>query len=223
MTPASERALPSRHEGKGGSAEFGRGNNLGTFSDSLSRRVEARFALASPLVRRDRSDRSAIPPELRGGHSSSSGQSAVEFALSLPLFFLLICGVMDFGRMFFVQENVQQAVESAARYASTGIHQSGTNSVTGQPYTRIQSIDDYITAQAAVPIRMGASLSSISISSVQGGAGSAGGPQDIETISITTTVPLMTPFISKFFPNGQYTFTASASIKNEPFSPTQTN
>jgi Flp pilus assembly protein TadG len=147
----------------------------------------------------------------------------VEFALALPVFFVLICGVMDFGRMFFVQENVQQAVEAGARYASTGIHQSGTNPATNKSYTRLTSIDNYIAQQASVPINMGATLSSIAISSVQGGSGSAGGPQDIETITVTTTVPLMTPIISRFFPNGLYTFTASASIKNEPFSPTQTN
>jgi TadE-like protein len=143
--------------------------------------------------------------------------------MSLPVFFVLICGVMDFGRMFFVQENIQQAVEAAARYASTGMHQSGTNPSTGRAYTRVQSIDNYILQRAAIPLGMGASLSSVSISSAQGGSGSAGGPQDIETISVTAAVPLVTPFISHFFPGKTYTFTASASIKNEPFSPTQTN
>jgi Flp pilus assembly protein TadG len=150
------------------------------------------------------------------------GQSSAEFALSLPVFFILICGVMDFGRMFFVQENIQQAIEAGARYASTGNHQSGINSRTGQAYTRVQSIDDYIAQQASIPMTMGAQLGSVQISSVQGGAASPGGPEDIETISVTTTVPLMTPIISHFFPNGQYMFTASATIKNEPFSPSQT-
>jgi Flp pilus assembly protein TadG len=147
----------------------------------------------------------------------------MEFALALPVFFLLIFTVMDFGRMFFVQEDIEQAVLAGARYASTGTHQAGTNPATGQPYSRVQSIQDYIQQQASVPITMGASLSSIQVSSVNGGVGSAGGPQDLETISLTTTLPLMTPFVSRFFPNGQYTFTASATIKNEPFAPNQTN
>ncbi len=142
--------------------------------------------------------------------------------MTLPVFFVLILGVMDFGRLFFIQENIQQAVDAGARYGSTGIHQSGTNPATGQAYTRVQSITDYIQQQAAAPIGMGASLSTISISSATGGAGSAGGPQDIETISVTATVRLMTPFISRFFPSGQYTFTSSATIKNEPFPPSQT-
>ena len=157
------------------------------------------------------------------GSRSATGQSAAEFALALPVFFILIFSVMDFGRMFFVQENVQRAVEAGARYASTGNHQSGTNPSTGQAYSRIQSIQNYVQQQASIPINMGAALSSFQISSVSGGTGSAGGPQDIETISLTTSLPLMTPMISHFFSNGQYTFTASATIKNEPFPPGQTN
>jgi len=129
---------------------------------------------------------------------------------------------MDFGRMFFIQENIQQAVEAGARYASTGNHQSGTNPATGQAYTRVTSISDYIQTQAATSITMGATLGAVQISSLAGGVGSAGGPQDIETVSLTTTVPLMTPVISKFFPSGKYTFTCSATIKNEPFPPGQT-
>jgi len=150
------------------------------------------------------------------------GQSAVELALILPLFFLLVFSVMDFGLMFFVQENVQQAVLAGARFASTGNHEAGTSPSTGKPYSRIQSIQDYITQQASLPIGMGAALSAIQVSSVNGGAGSPGGPQDVETISVTTSLSLITPFLSHFFTNGKYTFTASATVANEPFPPGQT-
>ena len=129
---------------------------------------------------------------------------------------------MDFGRMFFIQENIQQAVETGVRYASTGNHESGTNAKTGSAYTRLQSITDYINQQASIATTMGASLGSLQVSSVTGGAGSPGGPGDVETISVTTTLTLMTPMISHFFPNGQYTFVSSATIKNEPFPPSQT-
>jgi len=140
----------------------------------------------------------------------------------MPIFFILIFGVMDFGRMFFIQESIQQAVAAGVRYASTGNHESGTDPKTKTAYTRLQSITDYINQQASIPITMGASLGSLQISSVSGGSGSPGGPGDIETISVTTTVTLMTPVISKFFPSGKYSFTSSATIKNEPFPPSQT-
>ena len=162
------------------------------------------------------------PKTLLGRLGWATGQSAVEFALALPVFFLLVFTVMDFGRMFFVQENIQRALLQGARYASTGNHQAGNDPSTGKAYTRLASIQKYVNQQASIPISMGASLSTLQVSSVNGGAGSPGGPQDIETISVTTTLPLMTPFVSRFFPNKQYTFVSSATVQNEPFPPSQT-
>src|ERR1700722_20631179 len=53
---------------------------------------------------------------------SRSGQSLVEFALVAPLFFLLVFGITDFGRLFFTQETLQFAIREAGRYAVTGQH-----------------------------------------------------------------------------------------------------
>jgi len=147
----------------------------------------------------------------------------VEFAIVIPIFLLLVFGIMEFARLFFVQDNVERAVAATARYASIGTHESGTDPSTGKPYTRVKSITDYLQQQASEAKALGASLSNIQISSTYGGAGTAGGPQDIATISLTVTVPLWTPLISRGFPNGQYTFTSSASTKNEPFPPNQAN
>lgn len=150
------------------------------------------------------------------------GQSAVELALVVPAFLLLMFAVMDFARLFFVQESLQQAVLAGTRYASTGNHESGTDPTTGQPYTRVGSIDYYIEQDAAVAISLGATLGSINVSSVYGGAGSAGGPQDIVTVSVTATLTMMTPMIANFFPKGQYAFTVNSTVKNEPFPPSET-
>ena len=139
------------------------------------------------------------------------GQAMVEFILVAPLYFLLIFAVMDFGRMFFVQMNLQQAVQEAARYASTGNHMNDPNNP-GQTLSRINSIIADVQQMA-----IGASVSNVQISSVGGGAGSAGGPGDTVTVSLTTNLPLMTPLVSAFFPNGTYTFTSSATVQNEPF------
>jgi Flp pilus assembly protein TadG len=148
---------------------------------------------------------------------SKKGQTMMEFALIAPLFFLLIFAVMDFGRMFFVQVNVQQAVQEAARFASTGNHLSDPSNP-GSNMTRVASI----VAMAQQSAWSGANLTNVQVSSLKGGAGSAGGPGDTVTVSLTTNLPLMTPMVSKFFPGGAYTFTSSATFKNEPFSPTNT-
>jgi len=146
------------------------------------------------------------------------GQTFVEFAMVAPIFFFLIFAIFDFGRLFFVQMNLEQAVFEAGRFASTGNHVSDPNNP-GQTLSRIDSIIN-VAEQAATGL--GANISNIQISSLNGGNGSAGGPGDTVTVSLTATLPLMTPFVSRFFPGGVYTFTSSSSFKNEPFSPSET-
>jgi Flp pilus assembly protein TadG len=140
----------------------------------------------------------------------------MEFILVAPLYFLLTFAVIDFGRMFFVQMSVQQAIQEAARYASTGNHLPDPNNP-GQNLSRVNSIVAEVQ-QAAI----GANVTSVQISSLAGGAGSAGGPGDTVTVSVTTNLQLMTPMVASFFPNGIYTFTSSATVQNEPFSPSNT-
>lgn len=145
------------------------------------------------------------------------GQAMVEFILVAPLYFLLTFAVIDFGRMFFVQMTVQQAVQEAARYASTGQHLPNPN-VPGQNLSRVASITAEVQQDA-----VGATITNVQISSLAGGVGSAGGPGDTVTVSVTTNLALMTPMVGNFFPNGVYTFVSSATFRNEPFSPSNTN
>lgn len=49
---------------------------------------------------------------------SDRGATAVEFALVLPLLLVLVVGLIDFGRMGFVQVSVTSASREGARYSS---------------------------------------------------------------------------------------------------------
>lgn len=137
-------------------------------------------------------------------------QAALEFAIVAPIFLFLLFAIVDFGRMFFLQMDMQNALDEAGRFASTGNVLPGASgaNLTAQ---RISSILE-VAQQAAV----GANITSIQISSVGGGSGNPGGPGDTVTLSLTTSLQL-TPIVGKFFPNGAYTFTASTTFKNEPF------
>src|SRR5450759_1951466 len=53
-------------------------------------------------------------------HRSSSGQALIEFALILPLLFLLIVNVINFGGMFFAWICVSNAARTGAQYYTTG-------------------------------------------------------------------------------------------------------
>jgi Flp pilus assembly protein TadG len=146
---------------------------------------------------------------------ASRGQTLLEFALVFPMFLMLICGVVDFSHVFYAEMTVQNALRQAGRFATTGNHLQDSN---GNNLSRVSSI--ITTAQQAAP---GFDFSQINISSVAGGAGSAGGPGDIVTISLSSAVPMLTPIMAPFFkPNGAYSFTVSVTFKNEPFLPGQT-
>jgi Flp pilus assembly protein TadG len=142
-----------------------------------------------------------------------TGEAMVEFALVAPLFFVLMFGVMDFGRLFFTQETLQYAVREAGRYAVTGQHQTDKS---GSSASRVQSIKNIINQYS-----LGMNISNISITS-GGVTNYAGGPRQTVVVSVTDNLKLITPMIGRFFPNNTYSFTVSTSFMNEPFDPGQT-
>jgi Flp pilus assembly protein TadG len=147
---------------------------------------------------------------------SEEGQSLVEFALVFLVFIFLVFAIFDFGHLFFVEMAAQNAIQEAARYGSTGQHLPDPKNP-GNTLSRVISIEDTLNNDS-----IGVQFSNPQITSAVGGSGSAGGPGDMLTLSATVNMPLMTPMIARMFPNGQYTFTASVTIMNEPFPPSQT-
>ena len=124
---------------------------------------------------------------------------------------------MDFARLFYVELTLQNAVRQAGRFAITGNHMPDPQHQ-GQNLSRVNSI-----IQVAQNAADGLDVSAIQVSSLGGGNGSAGGPGDTVTISLTTNLKLMTSFVAQYFTNGTYTFTVSVSFKNEPFPPGDTS
>lgn len=64
----------------------------------------------------------SVRPQRRSTANSQSGAVAVEFALVLPIFLVLVLGIFEFGRAFNIQISLSEAAREAARYAA--IHQS---------------------------------------------------------------------------------------------------
>ena len=54
-----------------------------------------------------------------GRRQGSRGQSLVEFALVLPIFMLIVFGIIDGGRVVFANNDMAQATRNVARVAST--------------------------------------------------------------------------------------------------------
>lgn len=150
------------------------------------------------------------------------GQSLVEFAVVAPLFFLLVFGVTDFGRLFFTKTTLQHALREAGRYAVTGQHQQDPNNP-ATPLSRVQSIRNIAQSRAAglLPASSNIDVKAYDSQGRVDAAHPAGLPGETVVVSLTTQLTLITPLIGKFFPQvngkGVYTFTVSTSFKNEPF------
>ncbi len=71
---------------------------------------------------------------------SESGTSTIEFALVAPIFFMMIFGVIDMGRAYWLISSMEYAVEGAGRYVM--INTSATSSqVTSQAKANLYAID----------------------------------------------------------------------------------
>lgn len=60
------------------------------------------------------------------GRRGDHGNVAVEFALAAPFFLIFVMGIIDFGRLFWIKNTIQYAVEETARYAM--VHPTVTTS-----------------------------------------------------------------------------------------------
>jgi len=138
-----------------------------------------------------------------------------EFALVVPLFFLLFFGIVDCARLFNTQLMLQYALREAGCFAVTGNHLPNPSDP-NQTLSRVNSIIE-IANRAA-----GRQLNGINITSHLGGSGHAGGPSDTITISLVHDMPLLTPVVGRFFPNGVYRCSVITTFRNEPFPPDQT-
>ena len=69
------------------------------------------------------------------GSASDRGAAAVEFALVVPVLFLLVFGILDYGRFFFDSVSLRQGAREAARQAV--VQKYGASCTTGNVGVKI--------------------------------------------------------------------------------------
>jgi Flp pilus assembly protein TadG len=143
---------------------------------------------------------------VRARIGSRTGQSAVEFILSIPLVLLVLAGIFDFGRHFYTRLTLRHAVAEAGRFAVTGAVLIDPN--TGQPMTRANSIVQTILNNAS---SLNVQVSNLVIAPPNGG-----GPGQVVTITATYRDYFAMAPIVKYFGNGYVDFTVSTVMMNEP-------
>lgn len=60
------------------------------------------------------------------------GAAAVEFALIVPIFLVLVLGIFEFGRAFNIQVSLSEAAREAARYAAINYADAGYSDADAQ-------------------------------------------------------------------------------------------
>ena len=79
------------------------------------------------------------------------GQSMVEFALILPVFLLILCGIIDFGWLFYNQLSLNNACREGARYA---VVNTAENADTQAIINHIENLSTNVFANDGVDINV---------------------------------------------------------------------
>jgi Flp pilus assembly protein TadG len=149
------------------------------------------------------------------------GSSAVEFALALPFFIILVIGIIEFGWYFFVQHTLQYATREGMRLALVGRTLTGSS---GNPMTREASIIETIQEQASAAVSPGKLL--ISIYPVKAdfsdpanwqATQDAGDPGEYMRVRTLYDHKLFTPLIGHLFSGGHIVIQAEGTYRNESF------
>lgn len=123
---------------------------------------------------------------------NEEGQAMVEFALVLPILLLLLCSILDFGWIFGNQLLANNAGREAARY--TAVHYNDSNS------------DDDKAIAAGIVAAQAPSLTG-AIVDIQKS-------NEMITVSVQSTVPVLTPFLSAIL-GENYTIKTKTTMRLE--------
>ena len=157
---------------------------------------------------------------LRGRNGTMDrGGTMVEFALTLPIFIILVVGIIEFGWCFFVQHTLQYATREGMRLAIVGRTLTDTSGTTLSP---VASIIYTIRQEASLAVNPDSVL--ISIYQVGTNFSDPANWQNTQTdgnrgdyMRVRTRVihTFFTPLIGRFFPGGTMTIQAEGTFRNE--------
>jgi Flp pilus assembly protein TadG len=139
----------------------------------------------------------------------------VEAAIATPLILLVTFAIVDFGSMFYCWLALESGVSQATRFAVTGNAMDDPDNP-GTPLSREASIKAAMR-QATPTLTIPDSAFSFQhlAPGATAWAGGAGGPADIEKVTVQYTWDLMTPLLRPFFTNGEITIRVESTMKNE--------
>ncbi len=147
------------------------------------------------------------------------GGTMVEFALTLPVFIILVVGIIEFGWCFFVQHTLQYATREGMRLALVG---RTLTDASGNVMNPLASIIYTIRQEASLAVNPDSVLISIypvgnnfSDPTNWENTQTAGNRGDYMRVRTRVVHTFFTPLIGAFFPGGQMTIQAEGTYRNE--------
>jgi hypothetical protein len=145
---------------------------------------------------------------------SRKGQSLVEFALTLPIFLVVVFGAIDMARYYHTQEQMTHIIRSALRKAVVYRTDDSTNTLTRREYF-IQEAEKATVNLSLVmpPTNPGSASASDSIVMDPSNCGEH--DQDV-TVTIQKSFTFVTPFINEIAQGAgaSYPYTMKVVIKS---------
>ncbi len=123
-----------------------------------------------------------------------SGQSMVEMALITPLLLLLLCGIIEFGIMFGTQLTIQNDSREGARYAAIHASESG--------------VEDTIEMMLGTNAITSGKNITVTFTDATRKSG-------FVTVTVTTTIPAITPVGYMVFNDGEKEMLSATTMKVE--------
>lgn len=129
------------------------------------------------------------------------GQALVEFALVLPLLLLLVCGIIDFGWLFYNQLSLQNACREGARYAC--VHSTEAD------------IDDKVNSKVKENLPGNLQADSGGLRTTVTYTDSATPTAGDVTVEATAKLQFLTPVLSTVYQSTETTMKSSVTMKVE--------
>jgi Flp pilus assembly protein TadG len=155
--------------------------------------------------------------------AARGGNAGIEFALSGPLFLILLFAILEMGLDTFTQAELDDAAHDAARQIALG-NDTTSASVVGTVCIKLVLISPKCTSSVSVYVTSGTSFASLTAAHVTAAGGlssstfTPGGANADVLLQVAFTRTFVLPFFSSLIGGNQTnTLLSSVAFQNEPF------
>ena len=139
-------------------------------------------------------------PRLLRRRDGEAGQGMVEFALTAPIIFMVILGLVDGGRLVFINNELSEAVREGARFGAV------QGRAAAEAEGELTVVSDEVRSHIVIAPTPAVTVSCTDLGAAGGDCGSG----DLLSVSVRSSVSPITPFIGQII--GPLVLAAEAQV-----------